>query len=343
MAGQINISGAVDAVQLHGNDSYTVARDFTFPDESGELLVNNGNPTFESVNSGPLAGLRNLIINPFAKINQRGDQTSFTDQRYCADRWRWAGNGSTISVYSLSPIDLGAVSDGLIDLTGQDYRQRVVVNSGTNDASVDQRIEGVNTLIPGQQYTESIYVRSTTAQSLTLGYRYRFGTGSTTPQQQYGGSAISVPADTWTRITHTFTAADRPATQDLKEDNATDIFVSGIQGFCELSGWQLEPGPVATPVEQRPISMELSLCERYFALRYVNIRWNSMGPSDFHEQAINYSMRVMPSVINTTNTASNMTLNFGAVSHIGCRVEGVAIAAGDAYSIAQIIHLDAEL
>ena len=43
MAGQINISGTTDAVQLHGNDSYTQARDFTFPDESGELLIKDSN------------------------------------------------------------------------------------------------------------------------------------------------------------------------------------------------------------------------------------------------------------------------------------------------------------
>ena len=65
MAGQINISGATDAVQLHGNDSYTVARDFTFPDESGELLIKTADddvPGIGSINGGPLAGLRNQLI-----------------------------------------------------------------------------------------------------------------------------------------------------------------------------------------------------------------------------------------------------------------------------------------
>jgi hypothetical protein len=39
-----------------------------------------------------------------------------------------------------------------------------------------------------------------------------------------------------------------------------------ISGTWNIGNWQLEFGSVATPFEQRPIGMELALCQRYFQL-----------------------------------------------------------------------------
>ena len=65
----------------------------------------------------------------------------------------------------------------------------------------------------------------------------------------------------WKRYSRTITIAGGPAGSNLCLRLAL-----GASNPCDykITGIQLEPGPVATPFEQRPIGLELSLCQRYF-------------------------------------------------------------------------------
>ena len=75
-----------------------------------------------------------------------------------------------------------------------------------------------------------------------------------------------------------------------------------------ITGVQLEPGPVATPFEHRPIGLELSLCQRYYQ-RYDNRVCAAVtNPSDGSERRYSCSrtvqMRAKPDETYTLNTGT---------------------------------------
>jgi hypothetical protein len=58
--------------------------------------------------------------------------------------------------------------------------------------------------------------------------------------------------------------------------NARTDSLGQQSGTFEIAQVQLEPGPVATPFEQRPIGTELALCQRYYEKSY------EIGTSPFY-------------------------------------------------------------
>jgi hypothetical protein len=91
--------------------------------------------------------------------------------------------------------------------------------------------------------------------------------------------------------------------------NCPVIFSGGT-----VSEPQLEPGPVATPFEQRPIGLELSLCQRYFQVirgtdspaNNVTVgagaSSNASGSGSFAIPFPGGEMRTSPSIYRTTGT-----------------------------------------
>lgn len=158
-------------------------------------------PNVSSINAGPLAGFRNLLVNGNPTINQRGytsgAATTIANQ-YTLDRWRVATSGQSISW-----IDSANV--------------RTVT---APPAGVEQVIEGLSVI---------------------------------------GGTY----ALNWTgTATATINGASVAKGGNVTLPGGTDATVRFNSGTFSLA--QLEPGTVATPFEQRPIGIELALCQRYF-------------------------------------------------------------------------------
>lgn len=167
-----------------------------------------------SLNGGPLAGFRNLIINGNPNINQRGyvsgAATSGANQ-YTLDRWRVVTSGQNISFTDSANV------------------RTVTAPAG----GCEQVIEGIS-IISG---------------TYTLSWT---GTATATVD----GNAVSNGGN------FTLTGGT----------NATVRFSSGTFSLV-----QIEPGPVATPFEQRPIGTELALCQRYFVLDRFFVPSTSQG------------------------------------------------------------------
>jgi len=254
MAGQVNIGGTTAAVQLQGNDDYTVDRTFTFPDQSGELMVvdDDGNTNADNINlgalnGGPLAGFRNQLINSDFRNWYRGaDFTLSSDEVYTADRW-WTGN--TTTRIRRNATNMFAGFRNALEIQGPEgavIRQPIELSL----AGFDDRFT------VGRTYTLSFYCDNagTTVQ----------GTFANTPQTGAGlfdnEAVTAVPGET-DRYSYTFTIADTIGSTDtclnigIKKSDADPLFITGVQ---------LEPGPVCTPVEIRPPQVELALCQRYF-------------------------------------------------------------------------------
>ena len=229
-----------------------------------------------SINNGPLAGMRNAIINGNFDIWQRG--TSFTGG-YGSDRWATNVNGST-AVTSRQAFILGQT-----DVPGEPtYFSRTVVTSVANAANyvqLVQLIEDVRTFA-NQQITVSFWAKADASRPISVQMGQRFGSGGSPSDNAYFGITKTTIGTSWQKIAITATVPSISG-ETLGTDNNSSLgfdiwFDAGSDfnsrtdtlgqqsGTFDIAQVQVEPGPVATPFERRPIGTELSLCQRYFQI-----------------------------------------------------------------------------
>ena len=232
-------------------------------------------PTVSAINNGPLAGFRNAIINGNFDIWQRG--TSFTATGYGADRWRTNNAGSTF-VTSRQAFTLGQG-----DVPGQPtYFSRTIVTSvanASNYVQLVQLIEDVRTFA-NQQITVSFWAKADASKPISVEMGQRFGSGGSPSSDVYFGITKTTIGTSWQKITVT-TTCPSVSGKTIGSDNNSSLGVAiwfdagstynsrtdtlGQQsGTFDIAQVQIEPGPVATPFERRPIGTELALCQRYF-------------------------------------------------------------------------------
>jgi hypothetical protein len=229
-----------------------------------------GNFNITSINNGPLAGMRNAIINGNFDIWQRG--TGFINPAtgaYTVDRWRvfYDGSGATRVIERVNfPLGQTGVPGEPVYMLR--FAQTVGGTGATSNAFF-QPIEDVRTFA-GQQVTISFYMRSTTAATLpSIQIVQNFGTGGSPSAQVFTTLLTSVSITTsWQRIQATVTV---PSILGKALGSNGDSNLSLDIGFplnttfsFDIAQVQVEPGPVATPFERRPIGTELALCERYY-------------------------------------------------------------------------------
>jgi len=210
-------------------------------------------------------GFRNVLINGDMRINQRG--SSYTSVGYTLDRWYMGVTGAyTVSQSTSTPP------------TGFQNFMRVQRTSGSTNTAVPQIAQSLETSasipLQGKQVTVSFYARAGanySASSNTLNYRIYGGTGTDQNVFSYTGQAIvqdlSVTLTTsWQRFTYTTTA--------LTSYNEYGLFffssptgTAGADDYFDITGIQLEQNLQPTPFEQRPIGVELALCQRYYYRR----------------------------------------------------------------------------
>jgi hypothetical protein len=288
---------------------------------------------FSSSNGGPLAGFRNRIINGNFDSWQRG--TSFSnpaDGAYTADRWVifYDGSGATRTV-SQQIFNPGSTEAALGAPFFLRHAQTVAGSGGTYNV-VNQRMEGVRTY-EGQTVTLSFYARGTSA-SLTLAkiqLRQNFGVGGSTEVSTILASNVVIAGSTFARYTYTVTLPSITG-----KTVGTSAFLELIFNLpvnntfsLDIASVQLEPGPVATPFEQRPIGTELALCQRYFSIldRVALARWTAGGTYGGGVTYFTYpqTMRTTPSVTRAVNAGTydnpvfNPTAYGGMVYFNACR------------------------
>jgi len=217
------------------------------------VLGANGDTQVQSLNSGPLSGFRNYLLGNFY-VWQRSvsENTPANDNYSTADRWIVRGTTQTG----------GAVinSRAYLDNNKTQALRFTVTTPTTSHLSTYQKIEAVNCRhLAGKTVTFSAYTSFTPV--LTVGYRdssdvIQFVTGTT---DSLGDNRYSI----------TVTLPDVQFGSDF-DKTGLEVFVETALNTSVPNGqyniWhpQLEPGPVATPFEHRPIGTELALCQRYF-------------------------------------------------------------------------------
>ena len=282
-----------------------------------------------SINSGPLAGFRNAIINGNFDIWQRG--TSQTAAGYgSADRWAMQRTGSTCTM-SRQVFALGQT-----DVPGEPtYFCRMVVTSvagASNRVLLGQNIEGVRAFA-GQQITVSFWAKADATKNIAINHYQTFGTGGSPSAavSQIGVNKTSLTTS-WQRITHTF-AVPSISGKSLGSGNndsfgfeiyldagstfnASTDTLGQQSGTFDIAQVQVEAGPVATAFERRPIGTELALCQRYYETGSLSFCWNAGSPTDIKvTRAFIVTKRATPTV-SGTGTLGTLTGATGTVDRI---------------------------
>jgi hypothetical protein len=263
------------------------------------VLAADGSATAQlsSINGGPLAGFRNVIINGDMRISQRG--TSFatlpTGSTYTLDRWLYGAQGAMVCTVSQDT-----------DVPNNTFLNSIKVDVTTADTSIAagdfttivQIVEGYNVrALIGTPFTLSFWVKSPKTGTHCVAFR-NLGTGSpVSPDRCFVKEYTVTAANTWEYKTITVagglitagtwdwtngrglivdfalvsgttfqTTADAWQTGNfIATANQVNVMDNTANDFF-LTGVQLEPGTVATPFERRSFGQELALCQRYYEL-----------------------------------------------------------------------------
>jgi hypothetical protein len=247
--------------------------------------VYDGDVQMASLNGGPLAGFRNKLINSDFRVYQRG--TSFATSaspQYTLDRWYSIANNGTVTRNNTEGPE------------GQAFSLQIAPDGSSQ--RIYQAIE-----LPRPGYAGPFTVGST----WTLSFYAKVFSGSmqVTPRIDFAddvsgnnvtgiqsGSNVTI-TDTWQRFSSTFTISSAPAsTSQCLRVVLNEVSVGASSLFYSMI--QLEPGPVATPFEQRPIGLDLSLCERYYIDRRLRSQDSALAGFDLFVYPT--TMRALPTV-----------------------------------------------
>lgn len=212
----------------------------------------------------PFSGFKNYIINGGFDIWQRGNSQT-TNGYGSADRWHFGvANGL---VGNLSRVEVDKIN--IIKYGGATFRPIINVTTAPNSRTslLEQRIENPFRL-SGKTVTVSFYARC----SSVVG---NIEVSLFSNKVKINSNDVNINVGTFTPTTeivkHSFTYT--LPIFDEKTIEANDFlalrFVVPSGFLCTnlgFTGVQLEEGSVATPFENRPIGLELSLCQRYYEI-----------------------------------------------------------------------------
>ena len=267
----IVISG--NGIDMGGNPVSNASKiDSTVINENGENVATTSN----------LTGFKNYIINGNFDIWQRG--ASQTSAGYGSDdRWN---NEHYISTKTHSQV---SCTDTERELFNASYFSRTVTTyvSGTNSyVKKIQSIENI-TRLAGKTVTISFWAKADSNKKMNVQVVDVYGSGGT-PTASYASSIVNFGnvdlTPTWTKYKLTATlpslvgktlGTDGVHTSFFRLDfgftfgsDRHEVTLFGMpvgqSGTFDIAQVQLEEGTIATPFEQRPIGLELSLCQRYY-------------------------------------------------------------------------------
>lgn len=288
-------------------------------------------------------GFKNYIINGNFDIWQRG--ITQTSSGYDSDdRWTNSNNISTKVHSRVECTDTERV------LFNAQYFSRTVSTyvSGTSSFVMKtQTIENMP-ILAGKKVTVSFWAKADSNKVMNVKVTDLYGSGGTptvpgtniinlgnvnltSSWQKYSftatlpslvGKTLGTNGDHCFRLDFGFTFSP-----DRREVVNYGMPV-GQSGTFDIAQVQLEEGSVATPFEQRPYGLELSLCQRYYetsgSARCEEFRNSTTGITQYGAVRFYVKKRVTPSVIVSSdnfNTASNIAENNG--NNIPCSINSI--------------------
>ena len=258
----------------------------------------------------PFSGFKNYIINGGFDVWQRG--TSGVAAGFKADRWQDLYGGATQSWSRSTDVPSGS---------GAKYS--IKYNGGNSllyftEAEVSKSLKGKTAVISCWMKTStvingiSIQKQNVFEGGLTGGYSHIAGVVMEYISSHTGDG-------TWQKVVTRYTF---PNTSEM--DNGLCIIniatSYGTDSFATQV--QLEEGSVATPFENRPYGLELSLCQRYYETGHFHgVSYGSSAAAYQRTQAFyKCNKRIAPSVTlsKIAGDATGMDVTLGTTSHLTC-------------------------
>ena len=220
---------------------------------------------YANLTTTPISGFRNAIINGGFDVWQRGTSTPYTGSAtvsHSADRLYHYSNGNGSWTFSQ-----GIFTAGAAPVSGYEAQFFARATCGTLGSTTTlnwgQRIEGVRTFA-GQTVTVSFWAKADSARIFNFNFEQNFGTGGSTAVTT-STSTVTV-STSWTRysVSHNVPSV---LGKTFGANSFLGVYINSsvTAGFVlDIWGVQVEPGSIATPFEQRPIGVELQLCQRYY-------------------------------------------------------------------------------
>jgi hypothetical protein len=281
-------------------------------------------------------GLRNLIINGSMLVSQRGSSFNLAANTgaYTLDRWLCSSIGGVASIQQV-----------IVDRAA---RLRFTGGAGSTNSIILQRIESWDIAhLAGQQVTLSFDVSNTLRTDLIVNLTYP-NVADNYATYTAGPTANVTVNSTLTRYSVSFTLG----AQAINGLQVGFTFANQTSGSFDLARVQLEAGPLATPFETLPFTVETTLCKRYFHYVPVNLWGIATGPLQIIETGIPFPtrMRVVPFIgaLQADPEAGATSLNnnaqsIGRVTSQWASPYVQAAAAGQFYILGYRFPLDAEL
>jgi len=295
-------------VNLNGD---TMTGDLTVPN-----LTSEGDIQSTSQNGGPLAGFRNQLINGDFRVWQRGTAggTSTGENYKSADRWSLSNSSSGVTLNRRSSAPAGF--DGSTGIS--------------NGATIKQKIEAWQIFVAGNTWTTSLIA---TAPGLTV--RIVNDDGGFDSGQLALTQGELVPtghgAETWYKFYVSYTPLGNATAENSYPYVALEI-TNPTGSQIALNGVQLEPGPLATEFEHRPIATEFTLCQRYYVAGEAYVRAAPQG-STRNGCSIFFPtfMRTAPTTGASTKSGFGNTLAIDYVTNTGMVGSGNPNAVGELF------------
>ena len=284
----------------------------------------SGNVQMASLNGGALAGLRNRVINGNFYADQRNAGASQTITAaaalaYTVDRFYAYCTGANVTGQRVAGTAPNA------------FLYRFTGAASVTKIGFAQRIENLNCQdLAGSTATLSVDLSNSLLTTVTWTASYAntantFGTLASPTVTSIATGTFTVNS-TLTRYSVNI-AIPAAATTGIQIELSVGAQTSGTWNIGNV---QLEVGPVATPFEQRPIGMELALCQRYFqyksnAARAVIGSGLSYATTDaaFTVQ-LPVSMRISPAL-----SSSNLGVTNGSGTYIAGTGSTIGNFSGD--------------
>jgi hypothetical protein len=245
-------------------------------------------------------GFRNTIINGDFRIWQRG--TASVTNGYMADRWRMIHNlgSGAAATGSQQTFTAGAAPQAATE--GQFFGRVQLTTAGTvRTDTFLQFVEDVRTLA-AQTVTLSFWAKADASRTVDVYSGEAMGTGGS------GASAEQTQAFTigtsWQRYTWTFTTPSLSG-KTIGTGSSRYIYFKLPLATCTLDVWgvQLEGNYQPTPFEQRPIGVELALCQRYYYRWATGTAYSPAGYINGVTTGLAETIVQMPVTMRVTPTA----------------------------------------
>jgi len=316
-------------------------------DGTSGITTPTTNSTAEHVTS--VTSMKNRIINGGMVIDQRNAGASVTpaDGSYTLDRWKVnLAQASKLTTQQ----DAGAVTPpaGFRDYLGVTSTSAYSVGAG-EQFSLLQNIEGFNFYdmawgtANAQAVTLSFWVRSSltgtfggalnnSAYSRSYPFTFTISVANTWEQKLItiagdtsgtwigatNGVGLRITFNLGTGSTFSGTAGAWSGSAFVSATGATSVVGTSGATFY-ITGVQLEKGSTATSFDYRPYGTELALCQRYyyrllpgatasFSLAYAQSAVVTKGIVN-----LPVTMRIDPSALEQSGTATNYAVQFGGV------------------------------